>query len=306
MARRPGEEKLDPEAMLVFAALARAGGVRSAAKALDMPRSTVSRRLGELEQQAGSPLVMRTARRFTLTETGMRLRERCFELEAVLRRSQEELRDAAGEPSGELRVAAAPVLAEEVLPEVLLRLTETYPKLSLNVRLSVDYVDLRDGIDLALRAWTIEDASDLYAVRLGTSVTGCWVSPSYARERGTPKTPADLIHHECILVGSAPRASWAFDLAGRKKNVPVHGRVRVDSFRLARDLAALGGGVVRAASILIEPLVDAGKLVPVLQRHWPRTPIYAVHAGPNPPTPKVRAFIDVARPCVSRALTRGG
>src|SRR5438270_1642019 len=67
---RPSSTELDPQAMLVFAALARAGGVRSAAAALGVPRSTVSRRLAQLEESLGARLVVRTARRFALTELG--------------------------------------------------------------------------------------------------------------------------------------------------------------------------------------------------------------------------------------------
>jgi DNA-binding transcriptional LysR family regulator len=289
--------------MLVFAALARSGGVRAAATGLGMPRSTVSRRLAELEHQAGAPLVVRTARRFRLTDAGNALAERCVELEGVLARSQETVRNAASEPSGVLRVAAAPVLGEEILPQLMATMMARYEKLRIHVTMSVDYVDLRRGdVDVALRAWPIEDASDLYAVRLGTSTTGCWVSPGYASARGTPHAPADLAEHECIVVGNAPRAVWTFQVAGRVESVSVSGRARVDSFRLARDLAARGGGVVRAARILVDPLVEAGELVPVLQRYWPRTPIHAVHGGPNPPPPKVRAFIELAREAVPRVL----
>jgi len=289
--------------MLVFAALARAGGVRSAATQLGMPRSTVSRRLAELEAQAGAPLVVRTARRFTLTDAGNALAERCVELEDVLARSHETVRNAASEPSGVLRVAAAPVLGEEILPKLLATMLARHDKLRIHVTLSVDYVDLRRGdVDVALRAWAIEDASDLYAVLLGTSTTGCWVSPAYARAHGTPQAPADLASHDCILVGTAARAVWTFGAAGREETVAVSGRVRVDSFRLARDLASAGAGIVRAARMLVDPLVATGDLIPVLERHWPRTPLHAVHAGPNPAPPKVRAFIALAREAVPKAL----
>jgi DNA-binding transcriptional LysR family regulator len=297
------ESRLDPDAMLVFVAVARSGGVRAAALALGMPRSTVSRRLANLERQAGARLVVRTARRFKLTDVGAALAERCVELEDVLRRSQEAVRNVRAEPSGLLRVAAAPVLGEEILPKLVATLLERHPKLRIQANLSVDYVDLRGGdVDVALRAWSIEDANDLYAVRLGTSTTGCWVSPAYAREHGIPQTPSDLATHECILVGNATRVLWSFTTAAPSDSVAVSGRVRVDSFRLARDLAASGAGVFRAARILAAPLVENGELVPVLQRYWPRTPVHAVHAGPNPPSPKVRVFIELARTAVAEAL----
>jgi DNA-binding transcriptional LysR family regulator len=294
--------------MLVFAALARAGGVRAAAAALGVPRSTVSRRLAELEEQTGATLVVRTARRFALTELGKALAERCGELEDVMRRSCETLRAAAREPSGLLRIAAAPVLGEEILPAVLAMLIARHPRLSVDVRLSVDYVDLRRGdVDVALRAWPVEDASDLFAARLGESTTGCWASPAYVRAHGMPGSPADLASHDCIVVGSASRVVWSFGGRGHSdggrdgKRVTVTGRVRVDSFRLARDLAVRGAGIVRTARLMVQPLVASGTLVPVLERWWPKTPLHAVHAGPNPPPPKVRALIELTRDAVARA-----
>ncbi len=300
MSRRP---PLDPGGMLVFATLARAGGVRGAAAELGVPRSTVSRRLAELEEQVGLPLVVRTARRFALTELGVVLAARCNELEELLHRTGALLHGASREPSGVLRIEAAPVIGEEILPEVVAELVRTYPKVTVEIRLSADYVDLRGGrVDIALRAWPIEDASDLFAVRLGMSITGFWVSPAYARAHGTPASPEDLASHDCIVVGNATDASWTFLVAGRARRVKVPCRVRVDSFRVARDLAVRGAGIVRTARLLADPLVATGELVPVLERYWQKTPVYAVHAGPNPPSPKVAAFLELARRAARKVL----
>jgi DNA-binding transcriptional LysR family regulator len=297
---------LDPEAMLIFAALARAGGVRGAAAALGIPRSTVSRRLAELEKSAGGALVVRTARRFTLTELGGALVPECEKLEELLRASDDIVRGASREPAGTLRIACAPVIGEEVLPAILAELAKRHPRLTIDARLAVDYVDLRkSGVDVAVRAGAIDDASDLYATRLGTSVTGCWASASYLEARGVPETPADLASHACIVVRGASGASggaaatWTL---GRDQQVDVSGPVRTDSFRLACDLAAMGVGIVKTARMLADPLVASGALVPVLERYWIKVPLHAVHAGPNPAPPKVRAFIELARAAVSRSL----
>ncbi|HSO41013.1 MAG TPA: LysR family transcriptional regulator [Labilithrix sp.] len=293
-SRRPPD--LDPQAMLVFAALARAGGVRSAAAILAVPRSTVSRRLAQLEETLGAPLVVRTARRFALTELGVVFAARCEALEVLLADAAAAVQRGSAEVAGTLRIAAAPVFGEDVLPGVLATLLAKHPRLSVDLRLSVDYVDLRRGdVDVAVRAWPLDDASDLFAVRLGTSITGCWASPSYARARGLPTKPAELASHECILVGSAPQVSWSFKAGTREEAVIVTGRARVDSFRVARDLAAAGGGIVRTAFMLASPLVREGLLVPVLEKHWLRTPIHAVHAGANPPAAKVRALIGLLK-----------
>ena len=294
---------LDPAGLLVFAALARTCSVRSAAQELGIPRSTVSRRLSDLESRVGAPLAVRTARRFALTEHGTALAERCFELEDVMRRLTEVARSDSKEPSGTLRVAVAPVLGEEILPAVTATLLARYPRLSIDARLSADYVDLRRGsVEVALRTGSVGNATDLFASRLGTSVSGCYLSPRYAEMRGSPRTLDDLAQHECILVGREARVQWLFRSGSREIAVPVTGRLRVDNFRVARDAAARGAGIVRVARVFAEPLVASGDLVPVLERYWPTIPLFAVHAGPNPPAPRVRAFIDVARRAVGGAL----
>jgi DNA-binding transcriptional LysR family regulator len=154
---------------------------------------------------------------------------------------------------------------------------------------------------VALRVGALEDATDLFAARVGASVTGCFVSPGYAAERGVPKTPADLAQHECVLVGRDRRA-WSFASSARRADVAVGGRLVVDSFRVARDAAALGVGVARVPTVFAESLVARGELVPVLERYWTRGDIHTVHAGPVPAAPRVRAFIEAVRAAVSRAL----
>jgi DNA-binding transcriptional LysR family regulator len=288
---------LDPQGMLLLAALAESGGVRRAATKLGVPRSTISRRLAQLEEDAGSPLVVRTARRFALTDLGHALAARAESLVSLMGESEDLVRRAKAEPSGTLRIAAAPVLGEDILPEIVAELARRHPRLTVDARLSVDYVDLRRGdADVALRAAGLEDATDVFAVRLGTSTTGCYASPEYLRVNGTPQTPADLATHACILVSA--RTKWRM----KDELVPVNGRVRVDNFRLARALAARGAGIVWVAQTFAKSLVDAGELVPILERHWAKTPIFAVHASGSPPPPKIRAFIELARKAVARAL----
>lgn len=291
---------LDPQGMLLLASLAETGGVRKAATALGIPRSTVSRRLAQLESEIGAPVVVRTARRFELTDLGLALASRGAQLASVLGESEALVRREKTEPSGTLRVAAAPVLGEDVLPEIVSELARRHPRLTLDVRLSVEYVDLRRDADIALRASSLDDATDIYATRLGTSTTGFFAAPSYLRKHGTPETPADLASHACILVSA--RTKWRVRMGTRDELVNVNGRVRVDSFRLARALAVRGAGVVSVARTFASPFVESGELVPILERHWTRTPIFAVHAGGLPPPPKIRVFIELAKSAVARVL----
>ncbi len=304
------EEKrpsIDPATMLVFAAIARSGGVRGAGVALGLPRSTVSRRLAQLEAAVGAPLVVRTSRRFALTDLGRTFAAQCESLESLVAASEELVRRAAEEPMGTLRVDAAPVLAEEILPDVLVEIARRYPRLAIELRTTIDYVDLRKGeVDVVLRARPIDDASDLFASRLATSLTGCYASPSYVVSRGLPHSLAELAAHDCILVGRSSPASWTFGGDGGERTLSISGRLRVDNFRIARELAARGLGILRTANVFAAPLVASGDLVPVLERHWWKTPIFAAHAGPNPPAPKVRAFLSLVRQEVARVFPKTG
>lgn len=292
--RARGKPKLSPDELLTFAAVVRAGGVRSAALALGMPRSTVSRQLAELEQHLGASLIARSTRRFALTEVGERLMEQCERLEEVLKATDEVLSRAAKEPTGTLRVAASPIIGEEFLPPVLSEYLRAYPQMSVEVRLSVDFVDLRRaGFDLAIRTGPLQEAGDLYATRLGTSLKGHYASADYLKRKGPPLTPEELMDHDCITI-SGSRA-WAFKAQGAEKHVTVKGALKVDSYRLARSAAIEGVGIARIPDVFAAPLVRAGELTPVLEKYWQRTELFAVHAAGQPAPPKIRAFIELLK-----------
>src|SRR4051794_38163320 len=105
--RRPAADapaSLSPEDMLVFSVVAQEGGIRRGALALRTPRSTVSRRIAELERALGGRVLHRSTRRFALTELGALLLAKCHELEELLRGTRAVTEAARGEPSGTLAV----------------------------------------------------------------------------------------------------------------------------------------------------------------------------------------------------------
>jgi DNA-binding transcriptional LysR family regulator len=286
---------------LLLRALAECGGVRRAAQRLGIPRSTFSRRLERLEADVGARLALRTTRRVALTELGAELAERAARLASLLEETEELVRRATAEPRGVLRISAAPVLGEQVLPEIVPELARRYSRVTIDVRMSVEYVDVRRDTDVALRAALPENAADLFAARLGTSTTGFFASPKYLARAGVPTDPGELSSHECILVSG--RTRWRVGARGAA-TVAVKGRVGVDSFSLARALAVQGAGIATIAVGYVRTLVDAGELVPILERHWPRTPLFAIHARGAPAPAPIRAFIELAREAVGRRYPR--
>jgi DNA-binding transcriptional LysR family regulator len=291
--QRDNRRMLSPNDMLVFSAVAREGGVRHGATALGMPRSTVSRQLSQLEQTLGGRLIARSTRRFALTELGKTLQQQCEQLEDVLRSTSDVLARTATEPQGTLRVAASPVVGEELLPKIFAEYLRRCPKVTLDISLSVEFVDVRrGGFDVAVRTGALQEATDLFAAKLGHSLKGLYASRGYLKTRGTPQRPADLTQHACIVVGGRNRASW--QLRGDVE-VTVRGPLRTDSYRVARSAAAAGTGIALLPEVFARELVKRDELVPLLEDAWPRTTLYAVHAAGKPAPAKIRAFIEVLR-----------
>jgi hypothetical protein len=91
----------------------------------------------------------------------------------------------------------------------------------------VELVD--EKFDLAFRSGTVKDTS-LVAHELGRAQLRCFAAREYLRDRGTPRTPRDLLRHDCILFTPlAPRGRWTFRSRGRAVEVPVRGRLVVNS-----------------------------------------------------------------------------
>jgi DNA-binding transcriptional LysR family regulator len=297
--------KLSASDLVTFGAIARTGGIRRSAELLGVPRSTVSRQLAALERALGGRLVTRSTRRFALTELGAALAEQCARLDDVLEGVERVAARSATEPTGTLRLAASPIIGDELLPGVIADYLARFPAVRIEAHIAVGFVDLRrGGIDLAVRTGPLQDASDLFATRLGTSLKGHYASRAYLKARGTPNSPAELAHHDCIVIGGRRDRQWSFRGRSGEVYVDVADRLVADSYALARAACVAGAGIARLPSLYAAPFVETGALVPVLERTWQRMTLYAVHASGQPAPPKIRAFVELARAAMAGRLER--
>lgn len=285
--------------MLVFAEVADTGSLTGAAARLGLRKSTVSRRLAALEERLGTRLLERNTRRLRLTEAGREYHAHCARLVAEARAVNQSMSEARDTPRGTLRVATFSLLGELLTPviaEFLLR----HPQVRVEVSLAPAHVDLvAEAYDLALRTGPLVDSS-LVARRLGHLRTGYYASPSYLGRRGTPRSPEELAHHECVLVAEPGTDEvWFFTGPGGARTVPVKGRLQVPSVRAGLAAARAGLGLVRLPTVLVAEDVRAGALVPVLEAvSPPGLALYAVHPGRQRTPAKVKAFLE--------SLVRGG
>jgi DNA-binding transcriptional LysR family regulator len=162
-------------------------------------------------------------------------------------------------------------------------------------------------MDVALRVGELPD-STLIALRVGATRRAVFGSPNYLAARGTPRTPNDLLGHDCITYpgyfGLVPDV-WTFVHGKTEIAVPVHSRLVVSSLEAACDAARAGIGLTVAFSHNVKEALETGTLEAVLEDFQPaEIPINLVYTPSRSLPIKLRAFLDFAAPRLRKRLTQ--
>jgi DNA-binding transcriptional LysR family regulator len=286
---------VDLNAVAAFAGVLEAGTFRGAALALRVPRSTISRKIAELEDRLGVRLLERTTRSVRLTDEGAAYHRQVLPALEALREAERTLSTGRVAPSGRLRITAPDFFATEpAFAEVLAEYMRLHPGVELEVECTNRRVDLlEEGFDLAIRAGHLADSS-LVSRRLGRpQQVRLYASPAYLGARGTPRRVEDLARHDCLVLGGAPR-SWPLRRSRRIAEVPVHVRASASGFELLRALALAGHGIARLPEYLATEDVRRGALRTVLDA-WapPPIPLHVVHPSARHLTVKLRKLLEL-------------
>jgi LysR family transcriptional regulator, regulator for bpeEF and oprC len=286
-------------AMRFFCRAVEAKSFASAAKALEVPPSVVSRVISGLEGELRCTLFNRTTRRLSLTEAGAGYYEQCRELLIQLEQIEAFARQGSLRPAGTLRLGYHPALRNPLVRKIERFLAEN-PAMSLELTATNSPgALLDDGLDLVLRIGAIADSS-FVARRIGFAALLTCAAPAYLDRFGRPAHPRDLRRHRAIIPARRDEnafTQWSFSRgtgATEVVKVPVALVVR-DGIGLA-DLAAEGAGIAQIYDTTARYYVADGRLQPLLEA-WSsgRQPIYAVLPAQRNVPAKVRAFIDFAR-----------
>ncbi|RXV68082.1 LysR family transcriptional regulator [Burkholderia stabilis] len=279
--------------MALFVEVVKAKGFRSAADALGMPNSTLSRRIGALEKAIGLRLLHRTTRRIELTEAGQLYFERCKRIVDEARLAHEQLGELLAEPAGVLRASFPVDFAVIYLTPLIVEFANRHPKLTFDFELTSRRVDLvSEPFDVAIRIGESAD-SQLVARRLATFRNQLYASPRYLERAGEPREPDDLRQHQCLSVQRVD--TWALHDSAREVEVPVGGRFVVNSVGMIRQLAVLDAGIIQMPEAVVADDVAAGRLRRVLPG-WEGAPVpvYAMTETRLLPA-KTQIFIEFLR-----------
>lgn len=286
---------MDLNEIQVFVKVAQTGSFTQAAKQLQMPNSTVSARVSSLEKRLGVTLIQRTTRKLNLTPAGRSYYENCQKgLEQIVG-AENEVTAGQGEPSGRLRITTPANVASTLMPDILTRFLQQYPKVELELILVDRRVDLvAEGVDLAIRAGELKDSS-LIAKKLGVSYFATFASPAYLKKFGVPKEPKEISQFQCIQFVGMGREKWEFTNNKNRVSVAMKQKIVVDDLHMAKALAIAGNGIALLPTFVCGAEAKSGKLVRVLPDWLSNShPVSLVYPAQKFVSAKLQAFISFA------------
>jgi DNA-binding transcriptional LysR family regulator len=257
---------MDLNRVSAFVRVVQDGSFTAAAKALGLPKSSVSRSIAQLEQDLGIRLLHRTTRQLHLTDAGAAFYERVSRALGDIDEATLAASDTHAELRGAVRITAPVDIGVWALAPLVARFVRKHPQIRVELLLTGRTVDLvAEGVDLAVRAGPLRDSS-LIARRIGELQAFAYASPRYLARRGAPQTMKELAQHDCVLFRATNgRATWEFETAeGKKESVAVTGPLACDDMSFVRKAVMSGAGIGVIPAFLCARAVQSGRLVRVL------------------------------------------
>lgn len=248
----------------LFVKVAETESIAAAARQLDIAPSIASRQIAALERAFKTKLLNRTTRRLSLTPAGTTL----LDWARATVEGYEEVADELGamqhRPSGIIRLASNDYAAQIYLPSILQRFCARYPEVRIQLSTSTDPTRLlASAYDLAVHAGRMPEASLVgrpfrrYRRRL------C-ASPAYLARKPGPRSPAELVAHDCLAHSASERLDWSFEHRGETVTQPIQPYIESDNYLVLMELALKGVGIARLSEGLVKEHFASGALIEVL------------------------------------------
>lgn len=286
----------DLTSLALFAHVVEHGGFSAAARALGMPKSTLSRRISELERHQGVQLLRRSTRQLVLTDVGRAFLVHCQELLAAAEAADQVTRFVQEVPRGTVRVSTPYQLSQLVLAPLVPVFMQRYPEVKLEFLVTNAPVDLlAEQVDVALRVRSHIEDSSLVARSLASGSNFLYAQPALVERLGEPKHPDDLEGWPTLSV-SFSSGRYQYEMGGPEgeKSVVRHQPILIsDDMGMLREAAIRGLGVVMLPEQLGDPRVRQRQLQRVLT-DWtlPAGNLHLLYPSRRGLLPAVRVFID--------------
>ena len=278
----------------VYVQVAQAGSFTAAGRDLGLSPSAVSKQIARLEDRLGVRLLNRTTRKVAMTEEGAAFFDHAKRIIADLDEAEQALSHLRAAPRGLLRVNMPVTIGHLILAPLIPEFLRRYPDVEVDLTLNDRMVDLvEEGMDLGIRIGELKDSS-LIARKLAPSRRAVCAAPSYLEHAGTPRRPADLADHNCLVYTYRTwRNDWPFRGPEGGETVHVTGSFSANNGEVLRQAALGGSGIIMLPIWQLRDDLMAGRLVELLPDYSsPDADIHAVYPQTRYLAPRVRAFVD--------------
>lgn len=278
----------------VFFKVVEANGFGAAARRLETTPASVSRRVKALEQHLGVRLLQRTTRSLSLTEAGEQYFREGRRLWQQLDDLEQGLTASALEPEGALRIVAPMSFGQRRLARLVARFAALHRKLRISLILEDRETDLIDeAADLAIRIGYPTDSSMIARAVAPVPRHAC-ASPEYLERRGYPRSPEDLLHHDCLHYNLiSEREEWTFVGDDGEQTLAIKGSFCSNNGDVLAEAAMQGLGIALLPDFIVEESLADGRLVKVLADHE-RAPLtlFAMYPSRQHVPAKTRSFLE--------------
>lgn len=296
-------------AIRTFVRVAEAGSFAKAADSMNLPRSSVSKLVQDLEAHLGTKLVERTTRSVTMTTEGVTYHERALRLLADLDDMDGTVAGSRSTPKGKLRIDIGSVLANEILIPALADFQLQYPDIDLMLGVSDRSADLiGEGIDCVIRGGALADSSMMARKLCELDYVLC-AAPSYLNGREPPAHPDDVEAHRVVSYFSASsgkRFPLRFQRAEERiEYAPSSAGISVNESTAHLNSLLAGLGMGQSFGFLARPHIERGSLVEFLPDWKPENhTLHLLYPADRFPNPRLRAFADWAARIFERVDAR--
>jgi DNA-binding transcriptional LysR family regulator len=283
---------MDLNEILVFTRVVEAGSFIAASKALGVPKSTVSRKVADLEERLETRLLQRTSRKLSLTDAGRIFYDHTARIAGEVETAERAVTSLKETPRGLLRVTAGPNAT--YLSPIVRDYLKRYPEVRVELFTTTRTVDLvEDRFDLGIRAGRLPD-STLIAKSLGQVAWFFAATPGYFKRRGRPKSPEELARHDVLHFGSgSDRATLHLRRGDEQADVELLPRLVTTEIDLLHTAAVGGVGLALMPAFQCVEDLRARRLERVLREWEPRpTPVHVVYPSTRHVSPAVKSFVE--------------
>ena len=300
---------VNPADLSFFSALASSGSLGSAGRELGITTAAVSKRLAQIEERLGLSLVNRTTRRMSLTPEGEVYLEHARKILGEIEDMEHILWGSTQTPKGLLRVNATLGFGRTQIAPLISEYVKKYPLVDIQLQLSVSPPPITDDLyDVCFRFGHPPDSRAI-AKLIAPNKRILVASPNYLKKHGEPKTPNDLIKHNCIGIrqGDEAHGLWRFaSNKSRNKNestedIKIRGNLTTNDGEIAVNWALDGQGILLRAEWDVSRYIKSGRLMHILENyHTPDADVYAVYSQRHKASARVSSLVEF----ISNALSK--